>query len=586
MVGYICKYTPIEVIEAFGEKPFRLESGFKSHERAEALLHSNVCSYVNGVLENILETNIQEVVLTSCCDSVCRLYDVLKGRIQFVYILDLPSKKDPLAVELFRKEIEEFIRSYQAFKKKSFDEKEFIKILERKKEDGKNSQYQPNNMDQKIAILGGRLEDEIIERIKSSCTHNIVDFTCTGQERTFSIKKESDVLTDYAESLLNFTPCMRMAEDRDNLIDQSFFGVIYNTVKFCDFYSFEYAQLKDKIDVPLLKIETDHTDAESGQILTRIDAFLESTGTKKSDARDPRDTPSRITTFDTGATSYQDPGKLAQKSAKRDEVQKARNLGYFAGVDCGSTTTNVVIIDDKEQIVSYETIPTGPKPVESASNCLQLALKNARLGEKDIAFITATGYGRVSIPFAHKIVTEITCHGKGAFFLDNSIRTVIDIGGQDSKVIRLDDKSKVSDFVMNDKCSAGTGRFLEVMSRTLGIPINEMAEIYAPSNEDITITSMCTVFAESEVISLIAQNKDEKDIVYALNKSIASKIVSLVDRIGRQSRYMMTGGVAKNKGVVKIIENRLQEPVVVPFEPEVVGALGAALISLEQSLEQ
>jgi len=508
------------------------------------------------VLENILENDIQEVVLTSCCDSVCRLYDVLKDRIEFAYILALPSKNDPLAVDLFRKEIERFIQAYQMFKGKSFSMENLLKVLQKKKDNPSKS----HDISQSIAILGARLDDETVERIRESCTQNIVDLTCTGQERVFDIDANSDVLALYAQSLLNFTPCMRMAQDREQLISQDFLGVIYNTVKFCDFYSYEYARLNNTAGVPLLKIETDHTDSNSGQILTRIEAFLESTGTK----RNPKN------------------AELALRAnGEEDPVHESGNLMYTAGVDCGSTSTNVVIIDEKKTIVSYATIPTGPKPIESASNCFRIALDKAGLDEKDIIHIVATGYGRISIPFADRIVTEITCHGKGAFFLDSSIRTVVDIGGQDSKVIRLDDRGRVSDFVMNDKCSAGTGRFLEVMARTLGISLDEMACISTPSKEDITITSMCTVFAESEVISLIAQNKDERDIVYALNKSIASKITSLIDRVGRKSRYMMTGGVAKNQGVVRIIENKLKELVVVPFEPEVVGALGAALISLE-----
>ena len=150
MVGYICKYTPIEVIESFGEKPERLESGFKSREKAEAMLHSNMCSYISGVLENILENDIQEVVLTSCCDSVCRLYDILKDRIEFAYILALPSKNDPFAVDLFRKEIERFIQAYQMFKGKSFSMENLLKVLQKKKDNPSKS----HDISQSIAILG------------------------------------------------------------------------------------------------------------------------------------------------------------------------------------------------------------------------------------------------------------------------------------------------------------------------------------------------------------------------------------------------------------------------------------------------
>ncbi|WP_029689218.1 acyl-CoA dehydratase activase [Thermoanaerobacter sp. A7A] len=538
MIGYICKYTPVEIIEAFGEEPVRLESGYKSHEHAEALIHSNMCSFAKGVLENIIENNIEEVILTACCDSIKRLYDVLKDKVKFIHILDLPRKKDPLAIDLFYNEIIEFMEAYQAFKNKNFAEENLLKILESK------SFNKEKQSAESIAILGARLKDDVIEKIINSCTANVINFTCTAEERVFNIEAKDNLLKSYAESLLNLTPCMRMAEDRSKLINKELKGIIYNTIKFCDFYSYEYAELKSKADLPLLKIETDYNDSNSGQILTRIDAFLESTGIKKM------------------------------------EKQRAKK-GYFVGVDSGSTSTNVVIIDENKNIISYSIIPTGPKALESAFKAFEIALNNAGLQEKDITSIVATGYGRVSIPFADRIVTEITCHGKGAFFIDNTVRTVIDIGGQDSKVIRLDDSGNVIDFVMNDKCSAGTGRFLEVMARTLGISIEEMAKVHKEVKENITITSMCTVFAESEVISLIAQNKDQRDIIHALNKAVASKAVSLVDRIGRKGKYMMTGGVAKNQGVVYAIESRLGEKLIIPFEPQIIGALGAALISLE-----
>nr|WP_222926246.1 acyl-CoA dehydratase activase [Fervidicola ferrireducens] len=394
-----------------------------------------------------------------------------------------------------------------------------------------------------IAVMGARLKEDVVEKIKSFGAE-IINLTCTGEERTFDVEPEGDLLRNYAESLLNLTPCMRMAKDRNILEGKRFKGIIYNTIKFCDFYAYEYAELKDKLDIPLLKIETDYTDSGSGQILTRVDAFLESIGMKKV------------------------------------EKEKARG-GYFAGIDSGSTSANVVIIDENKNIISYSIVPTGPKALESARKAFELALKDAGLKENDIKKVVATGYGRVSIPFAEKTVTEITCHGKGAFFMDSAVRTVIDIGGQDSKVIRLDDEGNVVDFVMNDKCSAGTGRFLEVMARTLGVSIEEMGKVTDKAREDITITSMCTVFAESEVISLIAENKDQRDIIHALNKAVASKAVSLIERIGRKGSYMMTGGVAKNRGVVNAIEKKLGEKILIPPEPQIIGALGAALIALE-----
>lgn len=537
MVGYVCKYTPVEIIEAFGETPVQLEPDSKSYERAESLLHSNICSFAKGILENVIDKNIDEIVLTSCCDSIKRLYDVLKQRVKFIHVLDLPRKTDPEAKDLFCSEIKGFIKAYTAYKKRDFPEENLLKILEKKAAKGKKV------FSESIAVMGARLKEDVVGKIKSFGAE-IINLTCTGEERILDVEPEGDLLRNYAESLLNLTPCMRMAKDRNILEGKRFKGIIYNTIKFCDFYAYEYAELKEKLDIPLLKIETDYTDAGSGQILTRVDAFLESIGMKKV------------------------------------EKEKVRS-GYFAGIDSGSTSANVVIIDENKNIISYSIVPTGPKALESARQAFELALKDAGLKEDDIKIVVATGYGRVSIPFAEKTVTEITCHGKGAFFIDSAVRTVIDLGGQDSKVIRLDDEGNVVDFVMNDKCSAGTGRFLEVMARTLGVSIEEMGKVTEKAREDITITSMCTVFAESEVISLIAQNKDQRDIIHALNKAVASKAVSLIERVGRKGSYMMTGGVAKNRGVVSAIEKRLGEKILIPPEPQIIGALGAALIALE-----
>ncbi|HHV72782.1 MAG TPA: 3-hydroxyacyl-ACP dehydratase, partial [Clostridia bacterium] len=327
-------------------------------------------------------------------------------------------------------------------------------------------------------------------------------------------------------------------------------GIIHHSVKFCDFYSFDYAYLKQKLDIPLLKIETDYTPQSEGQIRTRIEAFMESLGGK--------------------------PSKTIKKQSNK----------IVAGIDSGSLSTNVVILDGNKNILSYSIVRTGAKSLDSAYRAFQEALEKANLTEKQISYVVSTGYGRISIPFSRKNVTEITCHGKGAFHLNNKIRTIIDIGGQDSKVIRLDENGEVIDFAMNDKCSAGTGRFLEVMAKTLEIPLEEMGPESLNSREEITITSMCTVFAESEVVSLIAQNKNKADLINGINNSIASRTIALLERVGGKGAYMMTGGVAKNIGVLKALENKIGEKIYVPEEPQIVGALGAALIALESLSEE
>jgi predicted CoA-substrate-specific enzyme activase len=201
----------------------------------------------------------------------------------------------------------------------------------------------------------------------------------------------------------------------------------------------------------------------------------------------------------------------------------------------------------------------------------------------DIAMIVATGYGRGNIDFADDSITEITCHARGAFHLNKDVRTIIDIGGQDSKAISIDESGNVKNFAMNDKCAAGTGRFLENMAKVLETDLDGISEAGLKWNEDITISSMCTVFAESEVVSLIADNRQISDIVHGLNKSVASKTMALVNRVGAESRYMMTGGGARNKGVVGCIEELIGEKVFVPEMPDLCGAIGAALFAMDSA---
>ena len=255
---------------------------------------------------------------------------------------------------------------------------------------------------------------------------------------------------------------------------------------------------------------------------------------------------------------------------------------YVLGVDSGSTSTNAVIMDQNRRIAAFAVVRTGAKAGESAEKVLREVLESARLTRDDISWIVSTGYGRVSISYADENVTEISCHGKGAHYFNPAIRTILDIGGQDSKAIRLNESGEVKDFVMNDKCAAGTGRFLEMIARTLEVSIDELGSIALESKEKIEITSMCSVFAESEVISLIANNREKADIADGVCHAIANKAFSLLRRVGMEPDFMMTGGVAKNPGVVRAIEEKIGNPLYICPEPEIVGAAGAALYALER----
>ena len=255
---------------------------------------------------------------------------------------------------------------------------------------------------------------------------------------------------------------------------------------------------------------------------------------------------------------------------------------YVLGVDSGSTSTNAVIMDQNRRIAAFAVVRTGAKAGESAEKVLREVLEKARLTRDDISWIVSTGYGRVSISYADENVTEISCHGKGAHYFNPAIRTILDIGGQDSKAIHLNESGEVKDFVMNDKCAAGTGRFLEMIARTLEVSIDELGSIALESKEKIEITSMCSVFAESEVISLIANNREKADIADGVCHAIANKAFSLLRRVGMEPDFMMTGGVAKNPGVVRAIEEKIGNPLYICPEPEIVGAAGAALYALER----
>ena len=249
---------------------------------------------------------------------------------------------------------------------------------------------------------------------------------------------------------------------------------------------------------------------------------------------------------------------------------------YFTGIDIGSTASKTVVLKEGK-IEDYFVLPTGWNGRETANAILE-QLKSR--GYADDMRCVATGYGRICVDYADKIVTEITCHGKGGWAIFKKNMTIIDVGGQDTKMIKVVD-GQVADFLMNDKCAAGTGRFLEMMAKTMEMNLDELSKVGLSYQEDITISSMCTVFAESEVVSLIAQNKATDDIVHGLNKAVAAKTASLVKRVGGEEAYMMTGGVAQNQGLVKTLEERLGTKLVISDKSQLCGALGAALFATE-----
>jgi (R)-2-hydroxyacyl-CoA dehydratese activating ATPase len=253
---------------------------------------------------------------------------------------------------------------------------------------------------------------------------------------------------------------------------------------------------------------------------------------------------------------------------------------YFAGIDIGSTMTKVVIINDAEKVVSQVIHHTGAEHRRQANKVMEEALKQANLSFDEISCTIATGYGRVNVPFADRQVTELTCHARGVFKFLSTVRLAIDIGGQDSKVLKIKD-GKLIDFVMSDRCAAGTGRFLEVLAPALGLRVEELGETSLKSTRKVKISSTCTVFGQQEVVSLLSDGEELEDIVAGLHDAIASRVASLARRLKIEPDVVFTGGVAKNSGVAKALAENLGCKMFIPDEPLLSGALGAALLGKE-----
>ncbi len=582
---YVCKYTPVELLEACGGECVLLNYVPHRFDRSEEILHPNVCGFGKSIVEAVLAGKVKELVLVNCCDMIRTVYEVLRDMniCDFLYFCDLPHDHGDCAVRLYAEEIQKMAEAYCTYKGTSFRSDIFARAFRPDRYEGRTGPY--------AAILGGRCPEELAAKMSKLLPLELRNLSCAEGRYLPALPHEllpemhlapvpipgektaanGEWIDDYARCLLSQIPCMRMNDitGRKKLFnDENLKAVIYHTVKFCDFYGFEYADIRNTLNIPILKLETDYSDQSALQTGTRVEAFGECLAGS-----------GQLQKNDSGYTagSGQASGTSSGTTAGKEEKS------YFAGVDIGSTSTDAVLIDRKKNIIAKAIVPTSAKASTAFENVLGKLLAQAGITSDQLTGIVTTGYGRNTVSAGDKSVTEISCHAKGAFFLDPQVRTIIDIGGQDSKVICLNESGNVTNFVMNDKCAAGTGRFLEIMARTLELSIDEMAEAGLTYKEDIVISSICTVFAESEIVSLIAQNKETCDIVHGLNESVASKTAALVNRMKAGPKYMMTGGVAKNKGVVRAISEKLKAEIKTDELAQYCGALGAALCALENA---
>ena len=255
---------------------------------------------------------------------------------------------------------------------------------------------------------------------------------------------------------------------------------------------------------------------------------------------------------------------------------------YGAGVDVGSTQTKAVIVDESRTIVARVLIPTGANVSRAGETAFLEAGRLAGLAREAVGYVVGTGYGRYRVTFGDTQVTEISCHGRGAVHMFPGTRTVVDMGGQDTKAIRVKPSGEIADFCMNDKCAAGTGRFLGAAAAALEIPIDELGPTALRAERPVKITTTCTVFAESEVLSWVAKGKKIEDILLGVHQSIVSRSLGLMRRVGIEREVTFTGGVTKNVGMVKALEAALGHSVNVSDDSPYMGALGAALFALER----
>jgi (R)-2-hydroxyacyl-CoA dehydratese activating ATPase len=259
-------------------------------------------------------------------------------------------------------------------------------------------------------------------------------------------------------------------------------------------------------------------------------------------------------------------------------------MKYSVGVDVGSTQTKAVLLDENRRIAARSLVDTGAYLVRAAERAYERVLTEAGVERSDVGYVIGTGYGRFKVAFGDDQVTEIGCHAKGAWALYPNTRTVIDIGGQDTKAIKVSDRGEVLDFSMNDKCAAGSGRFLTNSAEAIGMDVSAIGERSLESKNPVRLSTVCTIFVETDILSYLAQGKKVEDILAGVHGAIGSRTVALVRRVGSEPEITFTGGVARNIGMVRSIEEKLGVKVNVSGDSHYTGALGAAIFAMERML--
>lgn len=571
MIYYSCSYIPMEVLLGSDSEFHRITSvaPVSCHE-----LGCNLCGYAKTVYEKGMELSSGDYLLIAdSCDAMRRIGDLLSELSSArVFILRLPWKRDADAVEFLSGEIGDLTTFLEnsgvavnlhtgigrfndlvdhVLTNEIRVEGADLSRLYLSALDGNKAKIDSNLVSRgprkRIALSGGVTDigafDNAVEKAGGIMVSND---TCLGR-RPFSSKTADNIepLTAIAERLLKWrSPCARFSETI-SASDESADATVFVVPKFCDFFDF----VRPRDNMKTYRVELDFPLNSDGQLTTRIGALME-----KNDSRS-------VLHSEEGTTVI------------------------YAGVDSGSTTTNGVLIDGKGRIIFSKTVKTGIRASNTAEGLMQEMTEFSRKNGNQIGKCISTGYGRLLVSSASDKITEISCHARGVFELFPEARGIIDIGGQDSKVIRLNSGGNVEDFAMNDKCAAGTGRFLEVMASALEMDTEKMSSLARKSKKDISISSVCTVFAESEVVSLIGMGERIEDISAGLFKAIAKRVGAMYSRLGSPTPLVFTGGVARNAGVVEAMKMLFKTEILIPDVPDIMGAYGAALFARESSSE-
>ncbi len=568
-IPFFCSYIPVELLTALGHEvvDISLFENEKYSLEYSCSLHDNICSYAKYLFSKIIdgENKFDFVIVPKVCDAMKHLHSSLcfSGKIES-FLLDVPGRKGEQSAKYLATQYRTMLTQI-APDLDGVNKKIYLPVGENTPTVSARLLNCPeaDKCSVKIGVAGSSYRPALFRDILKKydagsiflrhCGHGVVR---SGAEQFLQAASAEEELLALARNSLQNTICPRSDEGgMTNYIiaeieKQRLSGLIVTTLKFCDFYAFELEKLNNKLpaEFPCLYLENDLSVNSDEQNITRIEAFMEKIMSGKPTTK-----------------------KLTKQAAATTDI-------YSVGLDIGSTTTKGILLKNGRDILASIIIPTSINMKDSADAALAKLLAQSAIPEAHIFRTIYTGYGRTAFPDREQI-TEITCHAVGVNFLQPQDGTIIDIGGQDSKAIRVDEQGNVLRFAMNDKCAAGTGRFLEAMVQRMNVTFPQFSALSLAADHPTPISSMCSVFAESEVVSLMTKGIPVGSIARGLNFAIAERVCSLVRKIQGEAPFILTGGLSLNTGFAGELENSLACRVTIFAQAQLAGAIGAAVIA-------